>query len=113
MTKIANGQVSSLGRASSGWRLDLRYFNFGLLGLIAVLGVVYLANISDLTVQGFVLRDLKSQVASIASEKMENEEAVNSAQSYYALNARSKNLNMVAIGNIEYLTNSGVAVAKK
>lgn len=113
MTKIANGHVSALGQAATGWRLDLKYFNVGLLSLIVILGGVYLVNISDLTVQGFVLRDLKSKAATIASEKMENEEAVNAAQSYYSLSTRTKSLNMVAIGNVEYLSNTGVAVAKK
>lgn len=113
MTKIANGYVSPLGQTATGRRFDLKYFNVGLLSLISILGAVYLVNINDLTVQGFVLRDLKSRAAAIASEKMENEEAVNSAQSYYSLSNRTKNLNMVAIGSVEYLSGSGVAVAKK
>jgi hypothetical protein len=93
--------------------LNLRFFNLGLLALIMSLGFCYLVNVSNLTVQGFALQDLKSQMASLASEKASNEEIVNSIQSYYSLNERTKNLNMVAIGEVEYLTVNHQVVAKK
>jgi hypothetical protein len=112
MTKIATNYASQRA-TSSDHGFNLKYFNVCLFAGLAALGVMYLINISDLTVQGFALRDLKSQVASLASEKMANEEAVNAAQSYYSLNERTGSLDMVAIGDVEYLSNNSLAVAKK
>ncbi|MDP2944181.1 MAG: hypothetical protein Q8N57_01245 [bacterium] len=112
MTKIATNYASQ--RTVSGLtRFNLKYFNVCLFAGLAVLGVMYLINISDLTVQGFSLRDLKSRVSDLASEKMANEEAVNAAQSYYSLNARAQGLDMVAIDDVEYLPASSLTVARK
>jgi len=113
MTMIMNGYAAQVAPTKAN-RFHLKYFNFGLYAVLAVIGAFYLININELTVSGFSLRDLKSQAATLASIKLENEEAVNSAQSYHALSARTKNLNMVAIGDAEYLTlNGGVAMARK
>ncbi|MFA6194460.1 MAG: hypothetical protein WC719_01770 [Patescibacteria group bacterium] len=112
MTKIATNYASQRATCTDS-RFNLKYFNICLFSGLAALGVMYLINISDLTVQGFALRDLKSQVASLASEKMANEEAVNAAQSYYSLNERTGSLHMVAIGDVEYLSSNSLAVAKK
>ncbi len=114
MTKIINGYAAPLSPSAKNYRLNLKYLNFGLYALLASLGVFYLVNISDLTVSGFALRDLKNQAANLASANLDYQEAVNSAQSYYSLSARTKSLNMVAIGDVEYLAmNSNVAMAKK
>jgi len=114
MTKIVNCYVAQLGSPAKKNRFNLKYFNFGLYGILAVIGIFYLINISSLTVLGFSLRDLKTQAMTLASANLENQEAVNSAQSYYSLNSRTKNINMVAVGDVEYLTvNSDLALAKK
>ena len=113
MTKIVNCYAAQLSSPAKNHRFNLKYFNFGLYSVLALLGIFYLINISNLTVSGFTLRDLKTQVSTLASANLENQEAVNSAQSYYSLNARTKNLNMVAFGDVEYLTDNGnLALAK-
>lgn len=112
MTKIVN-KYSNQRTTSGSAKLNLKYLNICLFTGLAALGVTYMINISNLTVQGFALRDLKSQAASLASEMMSNEESVNAAQSYYSLNSRTEGLNMVAIGNIEYLSSNSLAVARK
>jgi len=113
MTKIVNGYAAKLNCPVRKKCFALKYFNFGVLTLISILGVLYINNISELTAQGFALRDLKSNLSALASENMEKEELVNAAQSYYSLSLRTKDLNMVAIANVEYLSPSGQAVAKK
>ena len=112
MTKIVNNYNHQRTAASKS-RFNLKYLNIFLFASSAILGVMYLVNISDLTVQGFALRDLKSEVSALASEKMTNEEIVNAAQSYYSLNTRTEGLDMVAIGDVEYLSGNSLAVAKK
>jgi hypothetical protein len=115
MTKIINGCVSRVDKNSGN---DCRFFNLkyfnSFLGLsIIALGFLYLNNISELTAQGFALRDLKSQASMLLNENMEKEEAVNVAQSYYSLSLRTQGLDMVSISNIHYLSNEGLAVAKR
>lgn len=112
MTKIVTNYANQRTTSESG-KFNLKNLNVCLFAGLAALGVMYLINISDLTVQGFALRDLKSQVAALASEKMNNEEAVNAAQSYYSLNERAAGLNMVAISDVEYLPSNSLAVARK
>jgi len=111
---IANSTYSSLAGSPANKRLfNLKYLNFGLLAAIISLGVFYLINISNLTVMGFVLLDLKSESTMLASEKLAKEEEVNRVRSYQALSDRTENLGMVAIGEVEYLAVSDAAVAMK
>jgi len=114
MTKIVNcysDQLSSAKKTTG--RLNLRRVNIGLFVFIFAFGLFYLFNISDLTVKGFALRELKTQATTLASEKLEKEEKVNALQSYYSLNSRTAKLNMVAVDNIEYLKSLNPVVAKK
>lgn len=113
MTKIVNGYAAKLNCPTHKKCFALKYFNLGIFTILSVLGVLYMINISKLTEQGFALRDLKFNLSTLASENMESEELVNAAQSYYSLSLRTKDLNMVAIANVEYLSPSGQAVAKK
>lgn len=109
--------ISSYGRPGGQpkekKRHSLKYFNLGLLVTVIGLGVFYLINISNLTVMGFVLLDLKSEVAMLASEKLAKEEEINRVRSYQALSARTAGLGMVAVGEIEYLVPEDSAVAMK
>ncbi len=99
--------------ASQAHGLNLKYFNLGLFSLIAGLSIFYLVSISNLAVSGFVLKDLKSEAAVLASEKLAKEEAINRMQSYQVVSERTKNLNMVAIGEVEYLRIPSEIVARK
>lgn len=113
MTKIVNCYSPIQKTASRGRHFNLKFFNLGVGLAVVVLGALYLFNINDLTVKGFALKNLKAQAASLSDEKMNNEEQVNALQSYYSLNARTGKLNMVAVGNIEYLSAANPVVAKK
>lgn len=113
MAKVINYYQAQGSRQNQGQRLNLKYFNIGLSTVILSLGVFYLVNVSDLTVKGFALKELKNQVNVLASEKLNNEEQVNNLQSYYSLNSRTQKLNMVAIGEIDYLSVPNAIVARK
>ncbi len=113
MTKIVNAYSSRIKPVSKGFRIDLKKINISIFSILSVLGIFYLVSISDLTVKGFALQELKSQADSISNEKLLNEEKINKLQSYYYLSSRTKDLNMVAIGDIEYLNKNATALAKK
>ena len=113
MTKIVNCYSAAAKANSKKCRLSLKAVNLTIGLMIAGLGAYYLFNINDLTVKGFALQNLKAQASSLADEKTANEEKVNALQSYYSLNTRTEKLNMVAVGNIEYLTVASPVVARK
>jgi len=114
MTKtIRCGAVHSSSPARLRRRFNLRFFNLGLLGAIIILGCSYLISISDLTVKGFALQELKAQVSYLSSENLSQKEEVDNLQSYYALNSQASQLNMVAVDDIEYLNVTDSVVAKK
>lgn len=113
MTKVINCYQASVSASAKVKRLNLKCFNIGLAALILSLGAFYLFNISDLTVKGFALKELKTKASMLASEKLDNEERINNLQSYYSLNSRTQKLNMVAIGEIDYLSAPSVIVARK
>lgn len=113
MTKFTSPGLSVSQRAGSSRRLSLKKFNLCLLGLTAGIFAFYLVNISDLTVQGFVLRDLKTQASTLAGAVAENEAAVSAAQSYNSLSGRVQKIAMVAVGNVEYLSVPTATVARR
>jgi cell division protein FtsB len=113
MTKVINCYQTPSSRQSQTKRLNLKCFNIGLSALILSLGVFYLVNVSDLAVKGFALEELKTQVNTLTSEKLDNEEAINNLQSYDSLSSRTQKLNMVAIGEIDYLSVPSAIVARK
>jgi hypothetical protein len=113
MTKIVNCYNSNLKPKKNKRAVNLKFFNFFLFAIVFSLGFAYLIGISDLTVKGFVLQELKNESSSLVSEKRDNEQQIDSLQSYYALNARAQKLDMVVINDIEYLSTGSHVVAKK
>ena len=113
MTQVINCYQKPNSHQNQGKRLNLKCFNICLSAVILSLGIFYLINVSDLTVKGFALKELKNQVNILASEKLDNEEKINNLQSYYSLSSRTQKLNMVAIGEIDYLSVPSVIVARK
>lgn len=101
------------GRTEVSKRLNLRLVNLVLGGLVLIIGGYYLVNINDLIVKGFALRELKSQATILASENLDSEAKVMNLQSYSNLNDKIKKLNMVAVGEVEYLTVNQPALARK
>jgi len=94
-------------------RFNLKYLNYGLFSVVIMLGVFYLYNINDLTVKGFALKQLNTQVASLADQQADIEQQANNLESYYYLSAQVPKLNMVAVGNIDYLTANQAVVARR
>lgn len=111
MTKVINCYQAPVSRQAKSRRLNLRFFNACLGSLIAIFGVLYLVNVSDMAVKGFALKELKGQSDYLASENMSYEERVSQLQSYYSLSERTKNLGLVAVGEIDYLSAPSAALA--
>ena len=93
--------------------LNLKLVNLFLGSIVVLLSGYYLVNINDLTVKGFALRELKSEATILTSENLDKETKIMNLQSYGNLNEKVKKLNMVAVGEVEYLTINQTVVAKK
>lgn len=101
------------GKKEISRTINLRWVNFVLGSILVIIGCYYLVNINDLTVKGFALRELKSEATILTSENLDKEAKIMNMQSYNNLNEKVKKLNMVAVGEVEYLTVSSAALARK
>ncbi|MDD3939067.1 MAG: hypothetical protein PHF49_00165 [Patescibacteria group bacterium] len=113
MKKATNYYLSSKKNKKNPKSISLRLLNTGLFLMVAAGFFMYLIGISDLTAKGFILQDLRSQAFEIEESYKLQEQQVNSLQSFYVLNEKAKDLDMVKVDNIEYIKVGGQAVAKK
>ena len=113
MTKIVNCYNERLRTKPVKRLVSLGIFNVCLFVVVAGLGFAYLLGVSDLTVKGFALQELRQESARLAEEKLAQEQKIDALQSYYVLSERVKSLNMVAISDIEYIQENSRAVAKR
>jgi hypothetical protein len=78
-----------------------------------VFGVAYLISINNLTVQGFVLQELKTQSNLLLEQHQDLQARALNLQSYSSLSPRLENLEMVAVEEIIYLAAKSPVIAKK
>ncbi|MFH1822994.1 MAG: hypothetical protein ABH830_04830, partial [Patescibacteria group bacterium] len=71
---------------------------------IIIIGVFYLVTMNDLIVKGFKLQDLKKDIAIIKNENKDLELKVMALESLNNLHEKAAKLNMVAVGEVDYLT---------
>lgn len=91
----------------------LRKLNIGLFSVFVFVGVFYLVSANDLVVKGVVMQGLKNQAKSLGEDTRAYENKILALQSYGSLKARVQGLNMVAVGNVDYLTVKTSVLAKK
>jgi len=83
---------------------SLKKFNIILFSLIIICSIYYLININDLTVKGFKLEEFKKKLNYLSSENTDFEIKEMSLGSYNNLSKRAEELNMIAVGNVDYIT---------
>lgn len=87
--------------------------NIFLVATCLIFGVTYLVGMNDLTVKGFVLKDLKSRANLLAAENQDLQARALTLQSYTALSPRLQGLDMVAVEDVAYFSPQAPVVAKK
>jgi len=92
-------------------KFTLKIFNKILLLLIIVSGVYYLACINDLSVKSFRIQELKQEISRLDNENNDFEVKVMSLNSYNDLNQKVNGLDMVAVGEIDYIVSGAGVVA--
>ena len=91
----------------------LRMFNKILFLLIIAGGVYYVTCINDLSVKSFRMQELKSQASSLDNKHSELEAKIMFLNSYNNLSQKVETLNMVAIGEIDYIAGAGAVAIQK
>lgn len=91
----------------------IAWLNKGLFLLLLGLCVCFAANINDLSIKAFVLRDLHAEAAQVARENEEIELMVMRLESYEHIARRAQELDMVKVDRIDYLQALEPEVAKR
>ncbi|NCD00574.1 hypothetical protein EOL94_00540 [bacterium] len=81
----------------------LSWFNYLLLFCLALSSVYYIASVNDLTVKGFDLKELQSQVRALSVENNHKQSKVASLQALQDSKEKINNLDLVAIDEIKYI----------
>jgi len=76
-------------------------------------GICYIAGINDLSIKGFKLQDMKTRAAAIESENANLELQITQIESYENLTARAREIGMVGVDKIDYISAVNGAVARK
>lgn len=114
MTTPLKTQYCRAGVKKSGMiKINLKIVNTLFMATALMLGTYYLINVNELSVKGFVLKELKSQANILETENIELQNKVASLQSYDNVLARINTLNMVAVGDMEYVSKGQMAMAKR
>jgi len=93
--------------------LNLKTLNKFLFIFAIVLGVLYVAGMNDLSIQGFVLSDLKEQRNKMADENNKLELKAMTLGSYNMLSGKIDGLKMIAVGEVDYINGNNGIVAKR
>ena len=102
-------------RLTSGCKrkIKLRIVNKFLVVMIVFLGVYFVVSVNDLAIEGFVLKELKVKSAELENINNNVELSIMELESYENISEKAKNLDMVKVGKIDYITVVSGAVAKK
>mgnify|MGYP001567969605 CR=1 FL=1 len=92
---------------------NLKNINKAVLLAVIILAVYYIAGTNDLAINGFVLSDLKRQKNKLIEANNKLELTALTSSSYSNIKEKIRNLKMVAVGEVSYLTAGVEAVAKK
>lgn len=93
--------------------INYKLINKFLASLVIIAGVYYVVSVNDLAIKGFVLREKKIQAEDLIEENNQTELAIMKFESYENIEKRAKEMNMVKVGKIDYITISEKTVARK
>jgi hypothetical protein len=95
------------------WFTKIKLLNLVLFALIITAGAYYLVGINRLVVTGFKLQEMRQRVAALSVDNQNIENQRIALESYSNLEQKIKELKMVAIDKIDYLTPTPDVLAKK
>jgi len=93
--------------------LNLKNLNKFLFVFLAFGLIYYLTGVNDLTIKGFFMQELKNDVSRLDDENKITELKIMGLKSYNNLSQRAKDLKMVAVEDVNYITVTDDSVARK
>ncbi|MBN1779261.1 MAG: hypothetical protein JW816_03520 [Candidatus Buchananbacteria bacterium] len=101
----------STGRWFGLGKLNVAALNISVVVLI-VCGVIgYVAQVNGLATKGYLIKDLQSQVNQLRDQNGQLQAQASDLQSLDSVKNKVSELNMVPVGQANYLSSSAVAVA--
>jgi cell division protein FtsB len=91
----------------------LRIVNKFIAVLILGMSIYYVISINNLSIQGFVIQQLKAKVKILANDRNKTELNMMALESYDYINQRAESLKMVKIDNVSYIVATNGEMAKK
>ncbi len=91
----------------------LSIFNKLLFGVIGLVGIYFVFGVNDLSIKGFVLHEIKTEVSQLLEENRKYELQVMQLESYEALAYKAEQLNLVKVDKIDYIFVDKDSVAMK
>ena len=93
--------------------LSWRLINRVIFCLAVLSGLCYIVTMNDLAVKGIVLEELRKEFVEQNSLTGDYELAIMKMESYDNINERAKDMKMVKVDKIDYITINNEGVAKK
>jgi cell division protein FtsL len=78
-----------------------------LIGLIAVIGVSYVAFLSTLSTRGYRMQEIQNELASVKQENVKMSREIVKLSSPQRIAAEMKNAGLVAVKNVRFVNESG------
>jgi hypothetical protein len=91
-------------RSAFGIRFSPSFANVILLGVAAVLGIWYLAQVNVTIDKGYKIREAEKQAAELQSQARSNEIKLTEMETVSNLTAQAAALGMVPVGTVEYVS---------
>lgn len=98
---------------SDGKRPWLRALNKFLFAAVIAAGLGFVVGVNNLSIKGFVLRELKIRLAEAENDRDSRELRIMELESYENLQARAHDMKMVKVDRIDYVTVVNDEMAKK
>ena len=98
-------------RSTFSLRFSPSLVNVILLGVAAVLGAWYLAQVNATIDKGYKIRDAQKQVSELQSQARADEIKLTETETVSNLTAQAAALGMVPVGTVEYVSRQGGGVA--
>jgi len=95
------------------YRRNILIANRIIVVLIIAFSIGYMLSVNDLSIKGFVLNDLKSQLKDLEKENSLIESQFAQLESNNTINNRAQQLAMVKVDKIDYITLVDGRVAKR
>lgn len=88
-------------------------FRVGLIIGVVVFGFLYIIQMSSVSTKGFLISDLQSQTQTLEQETRALDVEIAQYRSMSSIQERLRGMNLVAVGNMEYVTPVGTVVAMR